>query len=88
MPVITTGKLCKDEESGDHFVCLGFADTSQSHIHESPISMVARQGAKCIGVVLNKDQVASQTQKSFNLINVKPLSDAQPFALNGNLTRD
>ena len=55
MPVITTGKLCKDEESGDHFICLGFADTDQQHIHESPLSMVARKETKCVGIVLNKD---------------------------------
>ena len=39
-PVISTGKRCKDEESGDEFICLGFTQADKEHIYETRLSMV------------------------------------------------
>lgn len=39
-PLISAGKRCRDEESGEHFICLGFARTDQEHAYERRLSMV------------------------------------------------
>ena len=40
-PLISTGKRCRDDESGDEFICLGFSNASSQHIYETRLSMVA-----------------------------------------------
>ena len=53
-PLISTGKRCYDVESGDEFICLGFAQADKEHIYDTRLSMVQMRNAQVIGLIINK----------------------------------
>ena len=53
-PIISTGKRCKDEESGDEFICLGFTQTNKEHLYETRLSMVPMRNANVVGLIITK----------------------------------
>jgi len=61
-PLISTGKRCRDEESGEDFVCLGFAHTEKEHLYETKLSMVQTKNSHVIGLVINKGRGSSSIQ--------------------------
>ena len=40
LPLIATGMRCKDFESGDEFICLGYAKSDEVNEYRKTLSMV------------------------------------------------
>ena len=53
-PLISTGKRCRDEESGENFICLGFGQMDKDHVYETKLSMVQCKNSQVVGLVINK----------------------------------
>lgn len=53
-PIICTGKRCRDEESGVHFICLGFAQVDKTHLYETKLSLVQCKNSQVAGIIINK----------------------------------
>lgn len=87
-PLISTGKRCRDDESGDEFICLGFSNASSQHIYETRLSMVAVRSTQVIGLVLNKGSQQTQIQKAYDLMHVQPITNIDASDIAGKVSAD
>jgi hypothetical protein len=81
LPLITAGKRCKDTETGESFICLGYAKNNFTTIYKTSLSLMQEPDSQIIGLLISNEST-TQLQKLFNinkLIEVRGADESEIF---------